>query len=44
MRHDGGCAILGAQFVRCADVQPMTEVWLGLWRDMLGALIPEHLL
>jgi putative cardiolipin synthase len=26
------------------DVEPMTEVWLRLWRNVLGALIPEHLL
>jgi len=26
------------------DVEPMTELWLRLWRNALGALIPEHLL
>ena len=26
------------------DVEPMTELWLRVWRDLLGALIPEHLL
>ncbi len=26
------------------DVEPMTGFWLRLWRDVLGALIPEHLL
>lgn len=26
------------------DVEPMTELWLRAWRDLLGALIPEHML
>jgi len=26
------------------DVEPMTELWLRVWRDVLGVLIPEHLL
>jgi putative cardiolipin synthase len=26
------------------DVEPMTELWLRVSRDLLGALIPEHLL
>jgi putative cardiolipin synthase len=26
------------------DVEPMTELWLRAWRDLLDALIPEHML
>ncbi len=26
------------------DVEPMTSAWLRLWRSLLGALIPEHML
>lgn len=26
------------------DVEPMTSAWLRLWRRLLGALIPEHML
>lgn len=26
------------------DAEPMSRLWLGLWRGVLGALIPEHLL
>ncbi len=26
------------------DVEPMSSLWLRLWRGVLGALIPEHLL
>lgn len=26
------------------DVEPMTSTWLRLWRSLLGALIPEHML
>lgn len=26
------------------DIEPMTGVWLRLWRDVLGAVLPEHLL
>ena len=26
------------------DVEPMTSAWQRLWRGLLGALIPEHML
>lgn len=26
------------------DVEPMTGLWLRLWRGLLGALVPEHML
>ena len=26
------------------DVEPMSDLWLRLWRDVLGASIPEHML
>lgn len=26
------------------DIEPMSSAWLRLWRDVLGAILPEHLL
>lgn len=33
----------GGESVRY-EVEPFTDAWLRLWRDLLGAMLPEHLL